>query len=130
MNGPYDVIDTGRNSRIEYGNIITVRENITSDDIANPQNFDDCFDLSGWEYIDVYIKVSGTNPAWDITPIFGLDEANFDFYDGEGISVSKNEVRRMQVLGAKYLYFRCDNSSGTTPKIESIKIRPVNMSEK
>lgn len=123
MNGPYDVVDTGRLLKVEYGPVSVVRANVTVDDAGNPANFDDCHDLTGWEYVDVYIKVSGTNPSWDITPIFGQD---VDFYDGEKITVIKNEVRRIQVLGAPCLYFRCDGSSGTSPKIESIKIRPVN----
>jgi hypothetical protein len=105
MNGPYDVIDIGKRLKVEYGPFIEVRANVTADDQGNPVNFDDCHDLTGWEYVDVYIKVSGTNPSWDITPVFGQDESSFDFYDGQSITVLKDEIRRVQVLGVSCLYF-------------------------
>jgi len=127
MNGPYQVVDAGRVLHVEYGPFISVRTNVSSDDAGNPANFDDCHDLTGWDFVDVYIKLSGTNPSWDITPIFGDTENEGDFYDGETITVQKNEIRRLQALGAGCFYFRCNGSSGTNPVIESIKIRPVNV---
>ena len=129
MNGPYDPIDTGKNLEVTYGPTVVVRSNVTVNDAGNPANFNDCHDLTGWEYVDVYIRVSGTNPSWNITPIFGENDNGIYFYDGEGITVTKNEVRRIKVLGASCLYFRCDGSSGTSPKIDVIKIRPVNQKE-
>ena len=127
MNGPYDVVDTGKHLKVEYGETIDVRTNVTSDDEGNPANFSDCHDLTGWEYIDVYIKLSGTDPSWDITPIFGQDDEDFNFHDAETITVQKNEIRRLHICGAPCLYFRCDGSSGVTPRIDSLRIRPVNI---
>jgi len=127
MNGPYQVVDTGKLLRVEYGPFVEVRANVSSDDAGNPINFDDCHDLTGWEYVDVYIKLSGTNPSWDITPVFGDIDGGAEFYDAETITVQKNEIRRIRLFGAGCLYFRCDGSAGTSPQIDSIKIRPVNL---
>ena len=127
MNGPYEPVDTGKRLKVEFGDFINVREKVDSDDVGNPANFDNCHDLTGWEYVDVYIKISGTNPSWDITPIFGQDEDEFNFHDAETITVSKNEIRRIRVCGAACLYFRCENSSGTSPQIDLLRIRPVNI---
>jgi hypothetical protein len=127
MNGPYQVVDAGRVLHVEYGPFISVRTNVSSDDVGNPANFDDCHDLTGWDFVDVYIKLSGTNPSWDITPIFGNIDGGSEFYDAETITVQKNEIRRIRLLGAGCLYFRCDGSAGTSPVIDSIKIRPVNV---
>jgi hypothetical protein len=33
----------------------------------------------------------------------------------------------VQVLGVSCLYFWCDGSAGTLPKIDLIKIRPINI---
>lgn len=127
MNGPYDVVDIGRRLKVEYGPFVEVRTDVIADDAGNPVNFDDCHDLTGWEYIDIYIKVSGTDPSWDITPIFGQDEVNFNFHDAETITIHKNEIRRLRVCGAPCIYFRCDNSNGISPKIDSLRIRPMNI---
>ena len=127
MNGPYQVVEAGKVLHVEYGPFISVRTNVNSDDAGNPANFNDCHDLTGWDFVDVYIKLSGTNPSWDITPIFGNIDGGNEFYDAETITVQKNEIRRIRLLGAGCLYFRCDGSSGTSPVIDSIKIRPVNV---
>lgn len=127
MNGPYQVIDAGRLLHVEYGPFIEVRANVSANDVGNPANFDDCHDLTGWEYVDVYVKISGSNPSWDITPIFGIDDGDFTFFEGETITVTKNEVRRLQVFGAPCLYFKCGNMSGTTPVIQYLSIQPVNL---
>ena len=127
MHGPYDVVDTGKRLKVEYGEMIDVRLNVTLDDAGNPTNFSNCHDLTGWEYIDVYIEITGTNPSWDITPIFGQYDGSVIFHDAETITVQKNEIRRIRIFGAPCLYFRCDGSSGTLPKIDSLRIRPVNI---
>ncbi len=127
MNGPYSVVDVGKILRVEYGPLIDVRAAVSDNDSGNPANFDNCHDLTGWEYIDVYVKVSGTNPSWDITPIFGINDGAFTFFEGETITVTKNEIRRLQVFGAPCIFFKCLNKAGTNPVIQYLKIKPVNL---
>jgi hypothetical protein len=127
MNGPYDVVDTGKRLQVEYGEFVEVRSNVMTNDVDNPVNFDNCHDLTGWEYVDVYVKVSGSNPSWDITPIFGIDDGSFTFFEGETITVTKNEIRRLQIFGAPCLYFKCLNMSGINPVVDYLSIKPVNL---
>lgn len=126
MSGPYQAVDTGRHSSLEFGPFITVRENVTVDDAGNPANYDNCFDLTGFEFVEIYLKLSGTNPQWDITPLFGQDEADYTFHEGQKITVNSNVKLTLSVLGAKYFFMKCDGSSGTSPKIDRIRIRPFN----
>lgn len=127
MNGPYEAVDSGKRSNIEFGPFITARENVTVNDSGNPANYDNCFDLSGFEYVEVYVKLSGTNPVWDVTPLFGQDEVDFIFHEGQKMTVASNEKRILPVTGAKYFYLRCDGLSGTSPIIDRIRIRPFNV---
>lgn len=126
MKGPYHPVDIGRHVYVEFGPDVVVRANVQDDDAGNPAHCDDCHDLTGWEFIDVYVKVSGTNPSWDITPIFGKISGDVTFYDAETITVRKNEIRRVQVFGANCFYFRCQGKDGENPRVDSIVIRPVN----
>ncbi len=126
MQGPYRPVDTGKVLKVTYAPLVTVRENVTVNDSGNPSNTDVCHDFTGWEVLDIYIKVSGTDVSWDITPIFGDGSDDGVFYDGVTITVTGNEMRRIQGMGAPCVYFRCDGASGTNPKIESIAVRPVN----
>ncbi len=127
MKGPYEAVDIGKIIKVEYGPLVPVRSLVSDDDNGNPADFADCHDLTGWEYIDVYIKVSGAGPSWDITPVFGVDDGSFTFFDGATVTITKNEVRRLQVFGAPCVYFRCDNKSGTNPMIQYLSIKPVNI---
>jgi len=127
MNGPYSIVDSGKFSSLEFGPFITVRENVMADDAGNPANYDNCFDLTGYEFIEIFVKLSGTSPEWDITPLFGQDEADHVFHEGQRVTVNSNLKMTLSVLGAKYFYFRCDGSSGTSPKIDRIRIRPFNV---
>ncbi len=127
MSGPYEVIDVGKFSRLEFGPFIDARVNVISDDVGNPVDYINCFDLSGYEFIEIFIKLSGTNPEWDITPLFGQDESDYVFHEGQKVTVNSNLKMTLSVLGAKYFYFRCGGSSGTSPKIDRIRIRPFNV---
>jgi hypothetical protein len=127
MNGPYNPVDIGENVHVEFGPDIFVREDVFRNDEGNPVNYDNCHDLTGWEFIDVYIKVSGGYPSWDITPIFGRISEENVFYDAETITIRKNEIRRIQVFGADCFYIRCDGMAGEEPRVNSIVIRPVNI---
>ncbi len=129
MLGHFDSVDIGRVTQVEFGPLITARTNVTEDDPGNPLNLDDCIDLTGWEYIDVYVKLSGENAYWQVVPIAALDKDSTDFYDNSSITVyQQNMVRRIQVPAVPILYFRCRNvNTSSMAVIDSIIVRPLNI---
>ena len=110
---------------IDKGSIVTVRNNVSANDSANPtigtgKNF------VGFRTIEAEVIVGGTNPSWNVTPLLAND-AGDSYQEVETVTLdeAKTYYLLIEVLGNTDVNFRVDGQAGTSPTI-TIKAKGVN----
>ena len=98
------------------------RDAVSSDDSGNPTTLINVNIAGGPVYVgdtdsvNVDIIISDSSTSWDVTPLFWNPEAEkFTAGDTETVSSSSEQNQRWSVATkeTKYMYFKCDNSSGS-----------------
>ncbi len=99
---------------------ITVRENVTVSDTANPAVSTGA--AVGYDKVIVEVILSGTDPQASVTPLF-LDSTGTGYSEGETTVVSGAKNHRFELKTSKWqnVNFRIDSLAGTNPSV-TIKI--------
>lgn len=105
--------------------IYTIRSAVAADDSANPSTAQGAFDPSeyGVESVAIDVVLGGTSPSWRIIPLFWT-RTGAAYCEGTPMTVDRNFRFLSRCDGCTDMYFRVDQSSGTSPTI-SIYLSPV-----
>lgn len=96
---------------------VKVRNAVAANDSGNP-TVETGIDVDGIKEVAVSIKLGGTSPTWDVTPIFWNDHDDADrFFDDQTKTVTEDVVYRLKVGSSRRMYFRVDGKTGTNPTI-------------
>lgn len=105
--------------------IWTIRSAVASDDASNPATAQGKFNPSeyGVESMAIDCVLGGTTPSWRVTPLFWHTTAAA-YVEGVPMVINTNFRFLSRADGCTDVYFRVDESSGTSPTI-TIYCTPV-----
>jgi hypothetical protein len=101
---------------------VTLRNAVAADDAGAPATAQGAVDCTGSKSVLVDVKVGGTSPAWDVTPLFWNALAGA-YVAGNTVSVTVNRRFSFEVDGVTDFYVQVGNSSGDSPTI-SVYVGP------
>ena len=103
---------------------VHVIKNKTTDDTGNPASRQN-FQFRGIRDVEVTIKIDGTNASWDVTPLYWNDHEDAEqYFDCTTRTITEDTSYILEAGSTQDLFFRCDNSSGTSPEI-NIWVRQI-----
>ncbi len=101
-----------------------LHRDVSDNDTGNPTDTTGAVNCLGRSHAVIDVKLDGTDPSWDITPLF-WNEASGQYHEGTIRTVVKDERMVIATDQAPYFYLKITGKAGTDPTIQ-VWVHPVN----